>query len=145
MNTGKTLLSGKEFSKEQLNEALRAIWDLMEFYIWHPTLETAKSIREGQIQGSKITAVIQKRHLTKEVKSAIKAQLDYWQDRGISEPYTFDDQWIKWTYNGVPIEFKILKQRYNFFERPDARWYMNDDYHLANPFDKYWKARFIVK
>src|SRR4030067_487115 len=86
------------------NEALRALWDLMEYYIWYPTHETAKGIKENNLQVDKLTGAIAKRYLTEEVRSAIKTQLDYWQDRGISEPYTFDEDWIKWTYNGIPIE-----------------------------------------
>ena len=145
MNIGKTSEIGKDFNSDQLNDALRALWDLMEFYIWHPHLDTAKGIKEQNLQGNRISALIHERFLTKEVRSAIKTQLDYWQDRKISAPYEWTDNSIKWTYKDVPIELKIMHRRYNFFNNPDSVNYNFDDYKLANPFSKYWKARFIVR
>lgn len=134
-----------EMMSEDLHEALRALWDLMEYYIWFPTLDTARGIKDGSLKSDKITGAIPVRYLTPEAKSAIKAQLDYWQDRKISEPYTMDDKIIKWSYKGVPVELKILKRRYKFFEYLDSVHYNYDDYKLPNPFEKYWKARFIVQ
>jgi|SRR3990167_5689361 len=153
MNTGKISKTGSDFevdpkkASDLMHEALRSLWDLMEFYIWHPTLDTAKAIKEqdASFLEEKITGAIHQRHLTKEVKSAIKSQLDYWQDRKISEPYEFTEDWIKWTYKGVPVEIKILKRRYGFFNNPDPVSYNFDDYLLANPFKKYWPTRFIVR
>ena len=52
---------------------------------------------------------------------------------------------IKYTYNGVPIECKIIHQRYPWFRYPNAIGYNYDDFKTPNPFDKYYKARFIVK
>ena len=153
MNTLNSLPTGSEFKvdprmvSDLVHEALRSLWDLMEFYIWYPTMDTAKTIKEqdGSFLGGKITAAIHIRNLTKDVKSAIKAQLDYWQDRKISEPYVMNDNVISWTYKGIPVELKILKRRYNFFNNPNPVSYNYDDYKLANPFDRYWKARFIVR
>lgn len=140
------LVSGSP-SDDQLHDALRALWDLMEYYTWYPTHETALAIKkqDGSLLKDKITGAIAKRYLTREVVSAIKAQLDYWQDRKISEPYVMNDDYIRWTYNGVPVELKILKRRYNFFENPDPVNYNFDNYKLANPFAKYLKAQYIVR
>ena len=132
-------------SPDKVFDALRATWDLMEYYIWHPTLETARGIKDQNLTTDKITGAIHIRNLQAEVKSAIKTQLDYWQDRKISEPYTMNDDVISWTYNGVPVEIKILKRRYNFFENYDPVTYNYDDFKLANPFEKYWKARFLLQ
>ena len=149
-----TLQIGRDYKTDmtalmsaEVHEALRALWDLMEFYIWYPTLDTARAIKENNpdLMGDKITGAIAKRYLTDDVKSAIKAQLDYWQDRQISEPYTMNDDVIRWSFNGIPIELKILKRRYNFFEYFDPVTYNYDDYKLANPWSKYWTARFIVQ
>lgn len=130
---------------EKLHKTLRALWDMMEFYIWHPTLDTAKGIKEGNLAVEKLTAAIHQRHYTKEVQSAIKTQLDYWQSRKISEPYEMTDDVIRFTYEGVPVEIKILKKRYKFFDYPNPVNYNYDDFRLANPFEKYWPARFIVR
>ena len=147
MNTLKISGNGKTFDVDKAVEALRVLWDLMEFYIWHPTLDTANAIK-GQnafYLKDKITGAIHQRHLTKEVKSAIKAQLDYWQDRKISEPYTMDDKYIKWTYHGIPVELKILKIRWKFFDNFNPVTFNFDDYKLANPWDSYWKSRFLLR
>ena|SRR3990167_9078314 len=144
MNIGKTSGNGKTFN--EINDALRALWDLMEFYVWHPTLETAAAIKYNDVSSLKrITGAIHQRHLTKEVQSAIKTQLDYWQDRKISEPYTMDDKYIRWTYKGIPIELKILQIRWKFFDYFDPINYNFDDYKLGNPFSVYWKTRFLVR
>src|SRR3990167_8239637 len=121
MNTGKISRNG------EVHEALRALWDLMEYYIWYPTHETAKGIRENNLQTHRITGAIAIRYLTKEVRSAIKARLEYWQSRKISGPYEWiedgKNNYIKWTYKGVPIELKILKRRYGFFNHADPVTY----------------------
>ena len=146
----KTSKNGKTSTKEvlpkkQVDEAIRAIWDMMEFYIYHPTLDTAKGIKEKDLKVDKLTFAIQKRNLTKEVRSAIKTQLDYWADRRISEPYEITDKLIVFSYKGVPVEFKVLKYRYNFFDYPDPMDYNVDSFLLANPFKKYWTTRFLVR
>ena len=149
MSTSRTFRSGSdsELTSDQLHDALRSLWDMMEFYEWHPTFDTALAIKQqnGLLMKDKISGAIHQRYLTKDVKSAIKTQLDYWQDRKISDPYEMTDEWIKWTYQGVPVELKILKRRYSFFEHPDPVTYNFDDFKLANPFSKYWTARFIVR
>lgn len=146
-------------SREQLDAALRAIWDVMEFYEWYLTKDTAKGAKENALFGDKITAAIHKRFLTKEVVSAIKTQLDYWQERKIIESLQWTDEIIKWNFLKVidtkgntitfekplPVELKLLQRRYGFFDFPDPITYNFDDYKLANPFNRYWKARFIVR
>ena len=149
MSTSRTFKSGKdsELTSDQLHDALRSMWDMMEYYEWYPTLDTALAIKQqnGLLMKDKISGAIHTRHLIREVRSAIKTQLDYWQSRNISDPYEMTDDYIKWTYKGVPVELKILKRRYSFFNNPDPVTYNYDDYKLANPFDKYWPARFIVR
>jgi hypothetical protein len=46
---------------------------------------------------------------------------------------------------GVPIEIKIIKKHYKFFEHPDNVFYMADEYKIPNPWYRYWKSRFLIK
>lgn len=163
MSTLKTFKSGKDSeivnNPDAIFNALRAIWELLQYYIWYPTMDTARGIKDQNLTTDKITGAIHKRHLQPEVRSAIKTQLDYWQESHVIDSYEFTDNVIRWGFNKIitekgdtlkfnkpiPVEFKILTRRYNFFEHPDPVTYNYDDYKLANPFEKYWKARFIVQ
>lgn len=48
-------------------------------------------------------------------------------------------------YEGAPIEIKIIKKHYKFFEHPDVVFYMADEYKVPNPWYRYWKSRFLIK
>lgn len=167
-NIGNSLPNGKgskfQFTSQQLEEALYALWAMMDTYWfeWYVTHDTAKALRDKQpLNGDKITGAIHKRHVNKEFKNVIKKYLDDWKrgpatgDKGTIDAkiddYVFDDKQISFTYKNVPIELKILDRRYKFFNNPDIVFYeyggrqMSDDFRLANPFDKYWPARFIVR
>lgn len=47
--------------------------------------------------------------------------------------------------DGVPVIIWIIHRKYKFFERPDFLWYKRTEFLIPNPFDKYWKARFLIK
>ena len=153
-----------EFTTQQLDEALYALWAMMDTYWfeWYVTHDTARALRDKQpLYGNKITGAIHKRHVNATFKSVIKKYLDDWKrspasgDKmtvdAIIPDYTFNDKEISFTYKGVPVEVKILDRRYNFFKNPDIVYYeyggrqMADDFRVANPFSKYWPTRFIVR
>jgi len=48
-------------------------------------------------------------------------------------------------HEGVPIEIKVIKRKYQFIEYPDLRFYMSDEYKIPNQFERFWKARFIIQ
>jgi hypothetical protein len=52
---------------------------------------------------------------------------------------------VKFEWANVPIELKIIKRKYEFFKNPDFVWFWVDEYKIPNPWDKYYKARFIIK
>ena len=168
-NTSSYSTNGKgfnqvEFTTQQLDEALYALWAMMDtcWFEWYVTHDTAKALRDKQpLYGNKITGAIHKRHVNATFKSVIKKYLDDWKrspatgdkmtvDATIPD-YIFNDKEISFTYKGVPVEVKILDRRYNFFKNPDIVYYeyggrqMADDFRVANPFAKYWPTRFIVK
>lgn len=49
------------------------------------------------------------------------------------------------TIEGCKVYLKLIKRKYGFFKRLDKIPYWGASFHTANPFDKYWKARFIVQ
>mgnify|MGYP001578123154 CR=1 FL=1 len=151
--------SAKEEESPKRQAALRAVWDMMEFFIWHPTLDTALAIKQQNANlPDKLTAAIHNRYMDKNTKTVIKTQLDSWQDAKMIDAYEWDT-FIKFNFLKIidnrgrtyvfdepyPVEIKILKRRYKFFDHYDPKWYNWDDYKLANPWAHYWKARFIVQ
>src|SRR3990167_5528108 len=60
-------------------------------------------------------------------------------------PWVEFGQKILLEHEGVPIEIKVIKRKYQFIEYPDLRFYMSDEYKIPNQFDRYWKARFILQ
>ena len=45
----------------------------------------------------------------------------------------------------VPIEIKFIKQNYKFFQHPDTVFYLAGNYKIPNPFEKYLKARWLIR
>lgn len=57
--------------------------------------------------------------------------------------YTFSPP-TKWDVK-IPIKIKVWKRDYSFFKNPERSWFRVDDLLIANPFEKYWKARWIIQ
>jgi len=49
------------------------------------------------------------------------------------------------TIEGIKVYIRLIKKRYGFFKYLDKIPYWGGSFHIANPFEKYWKARFLVK
>jgi hypothetical protein len=47
--------------------------------------------------------------------------------------------------NGVPIELKIITRNYEFLKNPDFVYFWVDQYMIPNPWEKYYKARYLIK
>lgn len=99
--------------------------------------ETLRSIREtGQLAGDKIELGIRRRYLTHSTKGMFR----------LLEPQAeIIDGYIRFEHNGVPIEIKVITKDYYFFRNPNRVFYGVSDYMTPNPWDKYYKARFIIK
>src|SRR3990167_1221899 len=146
------LTAPSSLTLEQLNVALRAIYDLWEYWPFMLLGDTAKGAREGKLYGDKIEIGIIGKYLTKDVLSALMTHLQYETDRGRCEYFEISDKWIKYTYKpnksdlvSVPVECKVIHRGYQFFKNPDHVVYNYDEFKLPNPFDKYFKARFIIQ
>lgn len=122
-----------------INAAMRYIYDQMErclIYNYVILGDAGKAINEErQIDTDEIEVGIRKAEMTAERRS-------FFNEWGYKE-----DEKGNWhtSFEGVPIAFKVIKRNYDFFKRPDLRYYDVDEYHIPNPFEKYYKARFIIQ
>jgi len=49
------------------------------------------------------------------------------------------------TFNGVPITIKVIERHYSFFDQLDTKMFKMTSIPFPNPFEKYWKARNLVR
>ena len=45
----------------------------------------------------------------------------------------------------VPVRVKVYTRNYHFFKYPDIKIYQYGRFQLPNPFENYWKSRFLVR
>ena len=56
-----------------------------------------------------------------------------------------DNNVISLTKFGVPITIWVIHKQWKFFQSPDTKFYGVTSFKLPNPFNSYWRARFLVK
>lgn len=103
----------------------------------HYTLlgDAARAVKfEDYTPFEKIEVGVQTNRLTPEVRQTLKE----WK-------YETTAKGWEQNYMNVPIVFKEIKRKYRFFQQPDTKFFDVDEYKLPNPFESYWKARFIVQ
>ena len=127
---------------EQINKALFWIDDTLDRSQIPYLLggELARQLFDNEDAGKfivadKIELITHERYVTKDTFGLLKTFI----------PWVEKDKVIKLEYEGVPIEIKVLKRKYKFFEYPDLKFYMRDEYQIPNPFERYYKARFIIQ
>lgn len=132
------MTNGHSFKPDELNRALLDIDDMMGRAMANYLVlgETAKNIKEEkQIQGDKIEVGLEERYLTREVKSLFNTY------QGVE----MTDKGFSYLFGEVPIEVKFITRRYKFFKNPDSKFYLAGEYRIPNPFENYWKSRFLVR
>ncbi len=55
------------------------------------------------------------------------------------------DKGVSWVFKGIPIKITVVKRKYEFLRNPSSIYYFGETYNLPNPFNKYFKARYIVQ
>ncbi len=124
----------------EINAAMRYIYDQMERCVIPDYIilgDAARAVNDGeQIKEPLIEIGIREKEFTKEVLSLF-----------LEWGYKYDGEKNEWTHDmdGVKIVFKIIKRNYKFFAHLDSKFYDVDEYHVANPFDLYWKSRFLIR
>lgn len=128
-----------QFDSNKINAAMRYIYDTLERCVLYDAFilgDAGKAIYEGkQIDSVPIEVGIREKAFTPNVSSLFKE----WK-------FTEDEKgnWNT-SFEGIPITFKIIKRDYAFLKHPDRKFYDVDEYSIPNPFEKYYKARFIVR
>lgn len=128
----------------KLDAALRYGQDVIErtlcpFFLWGQTardvVDAPPTVDGGLLTGDKVELAILEKHLTREVRSTIKTM------EGAEE----EDDKIEFEHDGIPIIIKVIRRNYKFLQRPDAKFYMADEYKIPNPFESFWKKRGLVR
>lgn len=129
---------------EDVGFALRDLTDLVEKAMLPYILlgDAARQMKDGcdgfsgnTLKVDKIEWAMFERNLTPEVKSLFTTWgFEPWDDKG-----------FKYEIQGVPVFVRVITRNYKFFNLPDMVYYGPDMYKIANPFEKWWKARYIVK
>lgn len=132
--------SKPKFSLEELNKALLESFDLMQRVLLDTTYviagDAAKCLKEKRgLDCDGIDCVIEKRHITPFVVSTLKE----WVTPDVT------DKGFEYKVGNVPIRFKFIERKYDFFKYPDTVFYAPEIYKIPNQFEKYYKARFIIK
>ena len=133
--------SGKMFSHEELNKALMDVEDLMAraFVDFFPLHKTAQCIKyQNRLEGDAIYVGISIKHIR--TRFAAETISDY-----TKLPIDSLQSGFEYMVGEVPVKVKVITRNYGFYKYPDRTIYEYGDYLLPNPFDTYWKARFLVR
>lgn len=138
MSNGKT---GKQFTSDELQEALFTIEDLMDqlltpYFLLGKTAECVKSNK--LLEGDRIDIGIRDKSLTQYVYDILTDQLKLTPNE-VKKGFEYQ------AVNGVPIRVKVYTRDYYFFKYPNHVVYYFGTYQLPNPFDVYWKSRFLIR
>ena len=133
----------KPFTDAELRKALFAFQDLMErlqcpFY---PLRQTASEVyHETELTGDKLYFGVKNIEWTEKRQSMFNILVDQIRFECKDTPIGYD-----LVLEGVPIEFRIIKRRYSFFDKPEIRFFGVTEFLIPNPLDKYLKAQYIIK
>lgn len=129
-----------EIPQDQLKQALLELDDLM-----HRTLmqeqylllkDTARALVEQLFLPQVLEAGLERRYITKEVMTTF----DMYCPEMKKTP-----NGIEFVLNGVLVKFQFIERKYEFLKYPQRIIYGPEDYQVPNQFDKYWKARHIIR
>ena len=126
-------------AEAEVRAAFRFVYDTLEglVLINHYVLlgDAAQAVKlEDYTPIKGIEVGIQTNRLTPEVRQALK-------EWGYTKT---DNGWEQKIFN-VPILFKEIKRKYQFFKNPDTKFFDVDEYKLPNPWQTYWQSRHLVR
>lgn len=138
------------FTSEQLDNALYNATDilgrcLLKYILLGDTARDVKAGPETLHQSNCILIGVEKKQLVPEVMSNLRT---FANNRDLNygmEDYVETPDLITWKHMGVPIRIQVIHNRYKFLDHPDTKFYRLEEYLIPNPFDSYWKARFLIK
>lgn len=96
---------------------------------------TAESVLNDRLDGSKIEVGTYAKNVTKEV-------MDTFSDWIRAKDVIIDSDGFSYiSHTGVPVECKFVKDSYPFFDNTSVNFYGVADYYIPNPFASYWVMR----
>ena len=127
------------FSHDQLWKALRSGVDFLE-QLTIPGFvvgDTSRSVYDNKdLSGDKVTFGITEpeyKESTKSMAKTLRPDIEMTEDE------------MRYEVDGVPVIFKVIHRKYEFLKNLDKKFYQYDDYLVPNPFEKYFKSRYIVQ
>jgi hypothetical protein len=129
---------------EKIGAALRDLYDVTEMAMLPYILlgDAAKQLNDGVdgftenlLKVNKLEWGMFEKNLTPEIKSLFRTwNFEPWEDKG-----------FKYESNGVEVFVHVITRDYKFFHMPDMKYYGPDMFKIANPFNKYWPLRHMIK
>ncbi len=133
---------------DKLNEVLFFIEDLLDrsqikFLVLKDLAKQVKASQHGLVPNLDLSCLelgILKRYMTSSGTPMLK---------GLFNMYHIEPQWnenlIRFEYQGVPVFIRIIHRNYSFFQNPDKAFYRVTQFDVPNPFSDYWGARNLIK
>lgn len=127
------------------DEALRALYDLEDLMYRCLTQSSflalgdiGKAIKDNlDFDGSELEFGLEERYVTREVLSTLKT---------FAPPdAVFTEKGFSYTFGEVPVKVRFIKRKYSFFTNPEKMIYGVGEYQIPNPFEKYYRARWIIQ
>lgn len=131
--------SQDEYTTQQLDVALAYVEELMERTQCPYVLltHTAKAVKDNELlSGPYVHIGVTEKHFGPYTRQLFN----------IVDPVVEVDgnDWMIKT-SGAPIRLQLINKDYQFFKNPDQVFYNYAQYPLPNPFEKYWKAKGLIK
>ena len=100
--------------------------------------DTAEQVfkNKANLELKEISVGVQRRHMTETGKEMLMTIVPDIIDAKVSMGYE---------HEGVPIVIWVIQRNYKFFQHPDSVFYGIENFFVPNPFESYWRARFLVK
>lgn len=141
--TEKLSLSSEELTDAlsgRLNRGIEGVQDLMERGLVEDNImllgDTARAVVDRKpLYGDCLEVGIERRYINPLVASVFKQYM------GAEDPYHSFTFYI----GKVPVKVKVIEKVYGFFKNKQIVNYDYRYFQVPNPFEKYWKARFIIQ
>ena len=132
--------NGQNFNSDQLYEALRNVEDLMDRLLTPYFLlkKTAYDVKHDRyLEGDGIDVGIRSTAFTQYMYDILKEFFGFTPEEV--------NKGFEYKVGEVPVRIKVYFRNYHFFKYPDTKVYQYGTYLLPNPWDIYWKSRFLIR
>lgn len=134
--------STKKLSSEELFNALSFVEDCFDravtpfLLLKHTGMTVFKGLDEG-LDGDSLEIGVLKKNMIGFNVATLAALLP--------KERVWKSHSIKFVYENVPVNIKIIHSNYEFFKYPDTRFYRFKYFNIPNPFMDYYKVKETIK